>query len=147
MTRNYFSTLLVAALAACTIDARTEGADEGEEYEVMYTAPEAATSVALCENFDGTWQCATSVAGRSVAWSGSLDAVRLCKTPAEGGYVADFPFNTAPYHPVALDGLGGFTDTVGELHLEGPLPIVADPVDDGLGGAKFWIHLGAADCS
>ncbi|MDO8621966.1 MAG: hypothetical protein Q7R80_01935 [bacterium] len=131
--------LAVAALAACTIDARPES-EEGVEYEVTYTAPEAASSVSLCDNFDGEWRCSQAVVGRSVTWSGDLDAVRLEQSPAEGGYIVNFSFTVEPNWAVGQDGLGGFVE-VGELTLSGPLPYVAEPVDNGLDGGNYWLRL------
>lgn len=141
MTRN-FSILLSAALAACTIDATTESVD-AQEYEVTYTAPEAAPSVAMCDNFDGEWRCGQAVAGRSVSWSGQLDGVRLCKGPDDGGYLVNFSFRVNPHWAIGQDGLGGFVE-VGELHVAGPLAFEAVPVDNGLDGGNYW--LAGADC-
>ena len=139
MTKRTFPLALMAALAACTIDASVEG-DAGAEYEVSYTAPEAASSVSLCDNVDGEWRCSAEVVGRTVAWSGDLDAVRLEQSPDEGGYLLNFSFGVAPYFAITQDGLGGFVE-VGELSLAGPLPIVAEPVDNRRSGGNYWLRL------
>ena len=131
--------LMVVALAACTIDARPEN-DVGTEYEITYTAPEAADSVAMCDNFDGEWRCGQPVVGRSVAWSGALDAVRLEQASDDGGYLVNFSFTVDPNWAVSQDGLGGFVE-VGELTLAGPLPYVAEPVDNRLDGGNYWLHV------
>lgn len=131
--------LMVAALAACTIDARPED-DASTEYEITYTAPDAAETVAMCDNFDGEWRCGQEVVGRSVAWSGQLDGVRLEQSPDDGGYLVNFSFSVDPHWALSQDGLGGFVE-VGELTLAGPLPYVAEPVDNRLDGGNYWLHV------
>jgi len=132
--------IVILAFAACTIDARPEATDAGTEYEITYTAPDAVSSVSLCDNFDADWQCGQDVVGRTVAWSGTLDGVRLSQPPDEGGYLVNFSFTVSPYFAVTQDGLGSFVE-VGELHLAGPLPIVAEPVDNRRAGGNYWLHL------
>jgi hypothetical protein len=139
------SLLAVALIGGCTIDARSE-ADGGAEYEFSYSAPEAASSVALCDNFDREWRCSAEVVGRMVAWSGELDGTRLCAGPAEGGYLLNFSFGVPPYFAVTQDGLGGFV-RVGELSpVSGPLPTVVEAVDNGRAGGNYWLHLAEGQC-
>lgn len=136
---RYLSTFLALVLAACTIDATTESED-APVYEITYTAPEAAEAVAMCDNFDGEWRCGQAVVGRSVAWSGQLDAVRLEQSPDDGGYLVNFSFPVEPHWAIGQDGLGGFV-AVGELRYAGPLPYVAEPVDNRLDGGNYWLHV------
>lgn len=144
MTR-YLSTFLALALAACTIDATTE-ADTGPEYEFTYTAPEAASSVSMCDNFDGEWRCGAEVVGRDIAWSGELDGGRLCSSPDEGGYLLNFSFGVPPYFAVTQNGLGGFVE-VGDLSdPTGPLSAVIEMVDNARAGGNYWLHLAEGQC-
>lgn len=131
--------LMAAALAACTIDARPDS-DAGTEYGISYTAPEAASSVVMCDNFDGEWRCGQAVAGRTVEWLGELDAVRLEQGPDDGGYLVNFSFPVEPHWAIGQDGLGDFVE-VGELRYAGPLPYVAEPVDNRLDGGNYWLHV------
>lgn len=142
-----FSTLIgfAALLGACTIDASTE-ADGGEEYDITYTAPEAASSVSLCDNFDGEWRCGAEEVGRMSDWSGELDGGRLCRSPADGGYVFNFSFGVPPYFAVTQDGLGSFIE-VGELSPpSGPLSTVVEMIDNGRAGGNYWWHAAAGQC-
>lgn len=139
-----FSTLIgfAALLGACTIDASTESED-APVYEVTYTAPEAASWVSMCDNFESTWSCGPRLDGRVASWSGDLDAVRLCNGPDEGGYLVNFNFSVDPHWALGQDGSGGFAE-VGELHVAGPLTFAAVSVDNGLDGGNYW--LAGADC-
>lgn len=142
---RYLSTFLVLALAACTIDASTESED-ATEYEVTYTAPEAASWVSMCDNFSGHWGCGDQVVGRVSTWSGELDAVRLCKTPEEGGYVVNWMFSADPHWALSQDGLGGFVavgDPIEPL-LAGPQTFAAVRVDNEVDGGNYW--LAGSDC-
>ncbi len=138
---------IAAAFAACTIDASTEGTDGGEEYSLTYTAPEAASFVSMCDNFDGEWRCSAEVVGRMFDWSDELDGGRLCRLPADGGYVFNFSFRgVPPYFAVTQDGLGGFVE-VGDLSPpSGPLPTVVEMVDNGRAGGNYWLHAAAGQC-
>lgn len=144
MTR-YLTTFLALAFAACTIDASSES-ENAPVYGFTYTAPEAASSVSLCDNFDGEWRCGAEEVGRMSDWSGELDGGRLCRSPADGGYVFNFSFGVPPHFAVTQDGLGGFVE-VGELSpLSGPLPTVVEMVDNGRAGGNYWLHLAEGQC-
>lgn len=156
-TRTAFAVMLYMA-AACTIDARdvdesaasqpsTDGGSTTRpgDYTVTYTAPAGATATSFCSNFTSSWTC-TPETDSTATWIGSLDERRLrlsaCPANAVGrdcGYVYNVVLSTAPYWGVTQ--AGGTAIVTGSTSAQGPLPAVATPVDNGINGGNFHLHL------